>query len=128
MTTRKEIRDNAKARIKSVYTGSVHIGSESIQTEEQEFVAIHLKEGELVDEGLETQLRSELIVGIHAKGSGRHDRIDQIGTQIKSTLKIDRTLSQKVSGLVYQGWEYPDSEDKSYDNLLLRFSFTYEED
>lgn len=124
MSDRQSIREQVKTQVADQYAGPIFTGRSIDARSSTEFVNVFIQAGDTVDNGIQEQTESSLVIGAHKK-QANDDVLDSIGDLIEASIAADITLGGLVSGLVYTGFEYGSDDESGFDQLFIKYNIVY---
>lgn len=122
---RKQIRDEIKAVIESVYNGVVITSRVYDVRDETEYVSVYFESGETEWDGLNNFTTATIVVSYFFSELVSDDDLDVVADSINSALEIADIAPNLMRGFLPDGFEYLSEQESAFSGISLRYKITY---
>lgn len=126
---RKAIRDALETHIRTIFQGTIGKTRNFDAKNENEYINIFMDDGEVVREGLDEPTHATVVIeyGVSQENAQipTDDDLDTVMDAVKSLIS-DTDFQDVARGVLYEGFDYPDSED-SFSKIQSVFTFIFDE-
>lgn len=90
------------------------------------FVSLTLSRSGSVSEGVEDAWSVAMVLGVYIENPATDSDLELFASQVNDKINSSAAVSALVSGVLFEGHEYPDEQGEAYAALDIQYTITLE--